>query len=171
MNKTKKIVFMSLLIGQSLVLYIIETYMPNPFLAMAPGAKLGLSNIITLLSLNILGFKETFVILGIRIIMASMFSGGLSAFLYSICGGILSLTTMYIFLKLKKINFSIIGVSILGAIAHNIGQLLVASIMIENKGIFIYLPLLFLSSIPTGLFIGLACKFLINNVKSITSIQ
>ncbi|SHJ68768.1 Gx transporter family protein [Tepidibacter formicigenes] len=163
MKNTKKLIFMSILVAQSLVLYIVESYIPNPFIAVAPGAKLGLSNIITLIALIFLGFKDTFIVLITRIIMASMFSGGLSAFLYSITGGILSLIMMSITLRLNKINYSLIGVSIIGSIFHNIGQLIMASIIIQNKGIFIYLPILLLSSIPTGLFIGLVCRFITYN--------
>ncbi|SHH02398.1 Gx transporter family protein [Tepidibacter thalassicus] len=163
MEKTRKLIFMSILVAQSLILYIVEMYMPNPFTAIAPGAKLGLSNIITLISLIFIGFKDTFVVLVIRIILASMFFGGLSAFLYSIAGGILSLVVMGIILKLNKINYGLIGISIIGSIFHNIGQLIMASIIIQNIGIFIYLPVLLLSSIPTGLFVGLVCGFLMKN--------
>lgn len=168
MKNTRKIVFMSLLIAQSLVLYIVESYMPNPMTAMAPGAKLGLSNIITLISLNLLGFKDAIIILGIRILMASMFSGGMSSLLYSISGGILSLIIMNAVLRIGKDYFSLIGVSIAGAIFHNIGQLIMASIIIQNSNIFIYLPLLLLTSIPTGFFIGLTSEFLIKKVNFYT---
>lgn len=168
MKNTKKIVFMSLLIAQSLVLYIVESYMPNPMTAIAPGAKLGLSNIITVISLNLLGFKDTIIILGIRILMGSMFSGGVSSLLYSISGGVLSLVIMNAVLRIGKDNFSLIGVSISGSIFHNIGQLIMASIIIQNSDIFIYLPFLLLSSIPTGFFIGLACKFLTEKMNFYT---
>ncbi|WP_330665060.1 Gx transporter family protein [Tepidibacter sp.] len=163
MNKTKKMVFMSILVSQSLVMYIIESYISNPLVFIAPGAKLGLSNIITLISLFFLGFKDTFVILTSRIIISSIFGGGFSAFLYSIVGGILSLVSMAIFIKLRKRESSLIGVSVIGAMFHNVGQLIMASIIIHNIGIFIYLPILLLTSIPTGLFIGFVCRYLVKN--------
>lgn len=169
MRNTKKTVFMGLLVAQSLVLYIVESYIPNPLTAMAPGAKLGLSNIITLTSLRLLGFKDTIIILSVRVIMASMFSGGLSSFLYSISGGILSIIMMNFVLKIKdKIDVSLIGVSIVGSIFHNIGQLAMASIIIQNANIFIYLPFLLLSAIPTGFFIGLSSRFLIEKMNFYT---
>ncbi|WP_319023198.1 Gx transporter family protein [Tepidibacter hydrothermalis] len=163
MNKTKKMVFMSILVAQSLAMYIIETYMSNPLVFIAPGAKLGLSNIITLISLIFLGFKDTFVILTARIIISSIFGGGFSAFLYSIAGGILSLLSMDILAKFNKKESSLIGISVIGAMFHNIGQLIMASIIIHNIGIFIYLPILLLTSIPTGLFIGFVCRYLVKN--------
>ena len=165
MNNIKKLVFMSLLVAQSLVLYIIELYMPNPLTAIAPGAKLGLANIVTLVSLNLFGFKESIIILSIRILMASIFAGGASAFLYSITGGLFSLISMYLFIKFDKFNMSILGISIIGAVFHNVGQLLTSSIIIHNIDIFMYLPFLLLSSIPTGIFIGLASKFMYSKSK------
>ena len=163
MNKTKKMVFMSILVSQSLVMYIIESYITNPLVFIAPGAKLGLSNIITLISLVFLGFKDTFVILTARIMISSIFGGGFSAFLYSIAGGILSLLSMAILTKVSKKESSLIGTSVVGAMFHNIGQLIMASIIIHNIGIFIYLPILLLTSIPTGLFIGFVCRYLVKN--------
>lgn len=167
-NKTKKLVFMSLLVAQSLVLYIIESYIPNPLSAIAPGAKIGLANIITLVALHIFGVVDTAIILVVRIIMASIFTGGASAFLYSITGGILSLLSMYICIKFKKLKLSTIGTSIVGGITHNIGQILVSSIIIQNINIFIYLPYLLIASIPTGIFIGMTAKFMCIRVKNYT---
>ena len=107
-----------------------KAYIPNPLIAIFPGAKLGLSNIITLISLIILGIKDTFIILTVRIILSSIFTGPISYLLFSIGGAYLSLIFMYLASKVK--DLSIIGVSIIGAIGHNIGQLLVASLIIEN---------------------------------------
>ena len=84
--KTKKVTFLSLMVAYSLVLYIIETYIPNPLIAIFPGAKLGLSNIITLVSLLILGVRDTFIILTVRIILSSIFAGPMSYLLFSIGG-------------------------------------------------------------------------------------
>ena len=131
--KIKKMVFLGLMVGYSLILYILETYIPNPFTVFFPGAKLGLTNIITLVSLLIFGFKETFIIVTVRVILSSIFAGPMSYLLFSIGGAYLSLIVMFLVNKIK--GFSVIGVSIAGAIAHNMGQLLVASILIcvNNK--------------------------------------
>lgn len=99
--KTKKMTFLGLMVAYSLILYIIETYIPNPLIAIFPGAKLGLSNIITLISLIVLGVKDTCVILSIRIILSSIFTGPISYLLFSAGGAYLSLISMYLSSKIK----------------------------------------------------------------------
>lgn len=155
--KTKKMVFLGLMVGYSLILYILEIYIPNPFIVFFPGAKLGLTNIITLVSLLIFGFKETFIIVTVRVILSSIFAGPMSYLLFSIGGAYLSLIVMFLVNKIK--GFSVIGVSIAGAIAHNIGQLLVASILVENFLMITYLPFMLVTSLVTGLFVGIVSQF------------
>lgn len=155
--KTKKMTFLGLMVTYSLVLYIFETYIPNPLIAIFPGAKLGLSNIITLISLLILGVKDTFIILTVRIILSSIFAGPISYLLFSVGGAYLSLIGMYLTSKIK--GFSTIGVSIIGAIGHNIGQLLVASIIVQNINMVGYLPFMLIASLVTGMFVGLVSKY------------
>ena len=125
--KTRKLVFYSLMVAYSLALYLLEQFIPNPLIALFPGAKLGLSNIITLLCLLNFGFKDTFKI------------------------------GMYIAIKIK--GFSKVGISVFGAIMHNIGQLLVASAMIENLTMMTYLPIMLGASLVTGIFIGIVVNF------------
>ena len=155
--KTKKMVFLGLMVGYSLILYILETYIPNPFIVFFPGAKLGLTNIITLVSLLIFGFKETFIIVTVRVILSSIFAGPMSYLLFSIGGAYLSLIVMFLVNKIK--GFSVIGVSIAGAIAHNMGQLLVASILVENFLMITYLHFMLATSLVTGLFVGIVSQF------------
>ena len=155
--KTKKLTFLSLMVGYSLTLYIIETYIPNPLITIFPGAKLGLSNIITLISLMILGIKNTCIILTVRIILSSIFTGPISYLLFSAGGAYLSLICMYFASKVK--GFSLIGVSIIGAIGHNVGQLLVASLIVENINMVGYLPFMLITSLITGMFVGLVSKY------------
>lgn len=155
--KTKKMTFLGLMVAYSLILYIIETYIPNPLIAIFPGAKLGLSNIITLISLIVLGVKDTCVILSIRIILSSIFTGPISYLLFSAGGAYLSLISMYLSSKIK--DFSLVGVSIIGAIGHNIGQLLVASLIVENINMVGYLPFMLIASLVTGIFVGLVSKY------------
>ncbi|MBU5337376.1 Gx transporter family protein [Intestinibacter bartlettii] len=155
--KTKKMVFLGLMVGYSLILYILETYIPNPFIVFFPGAKLGLTNIVTLISLLIFGFKETFIIVTVRVILSSIFAGPMSYLLFSIGGAYLSLILMYLVSRIK--GFSTIGVSIVGAIGHNIGQLLVASILVENLLMITYLPFMLVTSLVTGFFVGLVSQF------------
>lgn len=163
--KTKKLAHMSLMVGYSLILYIIESYMPNPLIAIFPGAKLGIANIVTLTSLVLFGLKDTFIILSVRVLMSSIFAGPISYLLFSIAGSYLSLIFMYLALKINK--FSLIGVSVIGAICHNIGQLAVAGMIIKNGMIFGYLPYMLFASIITGLFVGIASKFTVGKLSSI----
>ncbi|WP_101772297.1 Gx transporter family protein [Peptostreptococcus faecalis] len=156
-KKTKKLIFLSLMVTYSLVLYIFETLIPNPLIGFFPGAKLGLSNIITLLCLLNLGFKDTFKVLTVRIILSSIFAGPVSYLLFSIAGGYLSLIGMY--LATKTNWFSSVGTSIVGAIMHNIGQLLMASLIVTNISMVSYLPLMLGASIVTGTFIGIVVNY------------
>ncbi len=162
--ETKKLTFLGLMVGYSLILYIIEGFIPNPMIAVFPGAKLGLSNIITLVALMTLGFKDTFIILTVRIILSSIFTGPMSYLMFSIGGGYLSLVVMYLFSRIK--GFSTVGISIGGAIGHNVGQLLVASAIVKNIAMTTYLPFMLITSLVTGIFVGIVSKFTIPYVKS-----
>ncbi|MCC0699209.1 Gx transporter family protein [Clostridioides sp. ZZV15-6383] len=161
--KTRKMTFLGLMIGYSLALYVLETYIPNPLIVIFPGAKLGLSNIITLISLMLLGVKDTVIIVTIRVILSSIFAGPLSYLLFSIGGTYLSLLFMYLSSKIK--GLSIIGISIIGAIGHNIGQLIVASLIIENILAIGYLPFMLMASLVTGMFVGLVSRYTIPKLK------
>lgn len=163
--KTKRLTFLSLMVGYSLILYIIESYIPNPLIALFPGAKLGLTNIITLTSLVIFGLKDTFIIITVRVILSSIFSGPLSYLLFSMGGAYLSLILMYIIYKFN--GFSIIGISIIGAIGHNIGQLIVASMIVENILTVGYLPFMLITSLITGFFVGIVSKYCIVIIRNI----
>ncbi len=163
--KTKRLTFLSLMVGYSLILYIIESYIPNPLIALFPGAKLGLTNIITLTSLVIFGLKDTFIIITVRVILSSIFSGPLSYLLFSMGGAYLSLILMYIIYKAN--GFSIIGISIIGAIGHNIGQLIVASMIVENILTVGYLPFMLITSLITGFFVGIVSKYCIVIIRNI----
>ncbi|MFL0247833.1 Gx transporter family protein [Candidatus Clostridium stratigraminis] len=172
MRKSQKITFISLLVAQALVLYVIEGMLPIPFIA--PGAKLGLSNIITTVCLYIFSLKDAFIVMMLRIILSTLFGGSISSFLYSISGGILSLLAMYVIKRLGKNYISIIGVSITGAFFHNLGQIIAAALIINNINIIVYLPVLAVAGIGTGFFVGITSRFLmkyINKLPFYTSIR
>lgn len=166
MNKTRKTVFLALMISYSLVLYFVESMLPSLYF-IAPGAKLGLTNIISLSVLYLMGFRPAFVVLTIRIVLSSMFGGGLSAFLYSIMGGVFSLVAMWGMKKLNLKHVSIVGISVVGAVFFNLGQLTAAALIIKNPSIFVYLPILAYVSLGTGLFVGFAGKFVVERTKFI----
>lgn len=156
MNKTKKMVFLSFLVSIALVIYVLEAQIPVLF----PGIKLGLANIISLAALILIGWKEALLIMFLRTILGSIFGGSMSAFMFSIAGGILSNIVMIILYKSFKESMSLWTISICGAIFHNVGQLLVASFVVQDFRIYVYLPILLVSAVITGYFVGLSTKFL-----------
>lgn len=165
MKKTQKLTFLSVLVAQALILYLVERMLPIPFIA--PGAKLGLSNIITVVCLYLFTFKDAFIVIVLRIILSTLFGGSLSSFLYSIAGGLLSLLAMYLIKRLGKEYISIIGVSITGAFFHNVGQVLVAGLIIQNMNIVVYLPVLAVAGLGTGFFVGITSRYLMLYVKKL----
>ncbi len=169
MNKTTKMIFISLIVAQALVLHVIEGMIPLPI--GIPGAKLGLANIFTIISLYILGFKSTIVVVVMRVALATMFGGTLSSFMFSVSGGLLSLFSMTIVKNLLKDKVSIIGVSGAGAVSHNIGQLLVASFIVRNWTVMMYLPVLTFIGIGTGIFIGIAANYIIGHMSKIKAVN
>lgn len=167
MNKTKRMVFLSFLVSIALVIYIVEAQIPVLF----PGIKLGLANIVSLAALILLGWKDALLIMLLRTLLGSMFGGSMSAFMFSIAGGLLSNIVMIILYKYLKNSMSLWTISISGAIFHNIGQLLVASFVVQDLRIYIYLPVLLVSAVITGYFIGLSAKFLTIHLNKIPMLR
>ena len=171
MTKTRKLALLSILLALALALHVFERNLPLPMAV--PGVKLGLANIITLLAIIIFGFKEAALVVFMRTFLGAVFGGGFLAFCFSLAGGLLSTTIMAIMYKRLGKYFSLPAVSITGAVFHNIGQISVASFVIENLNLFYYLPVLLFSGIVTGCFIGLVVQFLLkplNYALNITEI-
>ncbi|MFD3158344.1 Gx transporter family protein [Haloimpatiens sp. FM7330] len=159
MSKTQKMIFIALLVAQAIVLNVIERMIPLNFTI--PGAKLGLANIITLTCIYLFSFKETLAIIILRTVLGSLLAGSLSSFLYSISGALLSFIVMYFLILISKEKISTIGISVFGGVFHNIGQLTVAMIIIENANIFYYLPILMITGVATGVAVGICTKYLL----------
>lgn len=167
MNKTFRIVFIGLLVSQALVLYTVESMIPVPFIA--PGAKLGLTNLITVIALYTLNNKkDVFLIIMLRLLLSTMFSGNLSTFMYSAAGAILSYFVMILVKEFFKDKVSIIGVSASGAFFHNVGQLIIASLIVQNIGVMLYLPLLSAAGLGTGIFIGITSNFVVKHLSKLS---
>jgi len=161
----KKIVLLGLLISQALVLSIIESWIPIPM--PVPGVKLGLANIITVTVIVFFGFREALTVMTIKCVLSSIFGGGgWMLFLFSFSGGLLSTVVMSGLYKAGRDKFSIIGISIAGAISHNIGQLLVAAFFMQDLAVAFFLPLLLVSGCIMGFFVGVISSFLINALKN-----
>lgn len=164
MNRTSKMVYISLLVAQALVLFLFERMIPVPFIT--PGAKLGLANIIIVIALYTLdNYKEAFLVIFLRLLLSTMFGGTLSSFFFSLAGSIFSFIIMVIIKELFKDKVSIIGVSAAGGVFHNIGQLLVAVFIVKNIGVMLYLPVLSVAGIVTGIFVGLTSNLAVKHLK------
>ncbi|MCK8815866.1 Gx transporter family protein [Natroniella sulfidigena] len=163
--KLKKRLTLSLLVAGAIVLHIVEAMLPT-FLVI-PGAKLGLANIITLFVLLYFGFKSAFLVITLRIFLSSLLIGTFFSisFFLSLTGGLLSLLVMGFAYYFYSHKFSIIGISVLGAAFHNFGQVSMASVIIDNWRLILYLPYLLLLSLPTGVFVGLVVIKLSNYLE------
>lgn len=147
----KKLTLNSILISLAVVLSFIERLIPLNLIVPMPGIKLGFASIVTMFALFCVDIPSAIIITILRCILSSLLFGGMTSLLYSLSGAFLALIAM-ILLKLgyNKV-FTLLGISIGGAAAHNIGQILMASIMMKNFAIFAYLPILLLASLVTGL--------------------
>ena len=119
-----------------------------------PGAKLGLANLVIIIVLYKSDWKEALLLSVVRIVLAGFLFGNLFGILYSLAGGILSLAVMAL---LKRSGaFSIIGVSMAGGVSHNVGQLIMAMLVVETYAVGYYLPVLLIAGLITGTLIGIA---------------
>ncbi len=158
MLKHRKMILLSLFVTFGIGLHIVENTIPVPF--PIPGAKLGLANIISLLTLVIYGLKEGLIVSVLRCIISSLLTGSLPNLLYSLSGAILSIIVMGFVYNYFKNTFSLMGISILGGITHNFAQITVASLILSTFGLYVYLPFLMITGLLTGLFIGILANFL-----------
>lgn len=140
--------------GVFLALALILSYVESliPFYFGIPGVKLGLANLIVVIMLYAVGAKEAFAISMLRILLSGFLFGNLFSILYSFAGGILSFLVMWLVKRTGK--FHVMSVSICGGITHNIGQILVASVIVETYSIFYYIPVLLVAGLITGMLIG-----------------
>ena len=148
--KTKRVALYGLLIALAMLLSWVESLIPIPF--PVPGIKLGLTNLVILVALYELGARDAFVLSMVRILLVSFTFGNTAALLYSLAGGLLSLAVMFL---LKKTDiFGMTGVSVAGGVAHNVGQIAVASVLLSTN-MSAYLPVLMISGCVAGVLIGL----------------
>ncbi len=157
----RKITIISIFVTISIILSFIEKGIG--FLSLFPGAKLGLANIITILSIYIFGIRYSFSILMIRILVVGLFSGNAISFIYSIIGGLSSFIIMCILYLFCKKYVSIIGISTAGAVVHGLSQLIVASYLYMNIAVFSYSPYILLITMISGFLIGILGNILLNS--------
>ena len=151
MTKTKTLTLCGVLTALALALSYVERFIPLQLAIPLPGIKLGLANVVTLTALCRFGKGHAFGILTARCLLGAIFAG-LSSLAFSLTGGLLALGVMC--LAAKSRHLSLFGVSVLGAAAHNLGQILAAAVLMQSFYVAAYLPWLLLVSISTGLFTG-----------------
>ena len=158
--KVQKMALLGVLTAAAIVIAILESFIPSVGI---PGVKLGLANIVILIILYELGIWEAVVVNLLRVLVVSLIRGTFLSmgFLMSLTGAFLSLGIMILFFVLIK-KFSIIGVSVIGSIFHVTGQILIAMIFLGTGYIFLYLPVIAISAIITGVFVGIVAKLIIN---------
>ncbi|MEQ8176442.1 MAG: Gx transporter family protein [Syntrophomonadaceae bacterium] len=163
MNKKKREAVIIILICNAILISLLELIIPVPI--PIPGVKLGLANIITIIAIAFLDFKDVLTIVVLRCIVVGVLSKGITALPFSLSGGLLSALVMWlVFKKMSKV-FSIKGISIIGAITHNAAQLVVASVILRETVILYYLPVLLISAIITGLITGTISELTVKEIK------
>lgn len=153
---------MGLLTALALILFTVEAQIPAP--VPIPGIKLGLSNIITVYAMFCLGPRDTILILLTRIFLGSVFSGQMMTLFYSFSGGMLCYAVMLLMRKLVT-EQQIWVCSVLGAMAHNVGQIIAAILIARTPELIVYLPVLLISGIVTGAFTGICAQLIVRRLK------
>lgn len=162
--KIRKLTTMALLAAVALIIFIVEAQIPP--IVPIPGIKLGLSNIITVYAVWVLGAKEAVAILLVRIFLGAVFAGNFSTIFYSLGGGGAAiLTTIGLKFVLRENQLWVAGC--IGAIAHSVGQMIVAVWISETPSLVIYLPVMILCSIVTGLFTGLLSQIMVKRGENL----
>lgn len=170
MKKNTRLIYIALLAAQGVVITLLERSIPFPF-AFAPGAKLGLANIITILAIFTLPAKDSLKVVWMRLLVSTLLGGTLSTFLYSFAGTFLSYFGMLLVRRLGPKHVSLIGVSATGGILHNVGQLVVASTIAQSFSVMLYLPVLAITGIFSGIAVGIAANYLMEHVVTIKNFQ
>lgn len=156
-NRIHKTAYIGLYLAVALICSYIETLIPFSF--GIPGVKLGLTNIVIVLMLYTVGTKESLLVSVLRVILVGFLFGNLFSILYSLAGGLLSFVVMALLKRTDRLGC--VSVSVAGGISHNIGQILVAAVIVNNFNIMFYIPVLLIAGLLTGLVIGILAQELI----------
>ncbi len=164
MNKTKKITFLGLCAAVAMILSYVESLLP-PLVSAVPGIKMGLANIIIIFILYKFGTFSAAAVSLVRLILTTLLFPNVMTLLYSLAGAVLSIALMSLF---KKLNvFSQVGVSIIGGVSHNAGQVLVAMAVMETAEIGYYMIVLTVSGTVAGILVGLAASAVLHSMRKV----
>lgn len=158
-----KVAYFGVFTTLALIFSYVETLIPIQF--GVPGVKLGLANLIIVIALYRMKLSEAYLLSIVRVLLAGFIFGNYFSIIYSLAGGLLSLTVMA--LLRKKGGFSVIGVSIAGGVFHNIGQLIIASVIVETFSVMYYVPVLLIAGLVTGLLIGIASDGMLKRLANL----
>lgn len=160
-TKSGSVALCAVLIALSLALSLVDTAVSSaiPFL---PGLKIGLANIVTLWAIYTLGFKKSLIILIVRCILAAVLSGFLTSLAFSLAGGIVSFLVMY----LLKQRLSVLKLSVVGAVCHNMMQILVAGLMTQTVFVSYYIPVLIITGSICGFCMGMVVIIFLRRIKN-----
>ncbi len=163
MTKTKRLVLLSAVTAVAMILSFVESRIP-PLVAI-PGVKVGLANVAVIFALYCLGTRQAACVSLVRVLLVSLLFGTPASFLYSLTGALLSLGVM---VPCKRFSlFGTVGVSVLGGVCHNLGQILMACIVTKTNLFSVYFPILLLSGTLAGVVIGLAGAILVKRLSKI----
>lgn len=156
----RKITMIAALLSLAIALSVVESYIPIGI----PGAKLGLANLITILTLYYFGFVTALFVSLLRVVVASLITGSIlgMGFLMSLSGALFSLLLMWLLKRFARC-FTVVGVSIAGAFIHSLSQIGVAMIYYQSTSIIYYFPLLALISLLTGTLVGFLSEYTLDN--------
>ena len=156
-----RVAYFGVFTALALIFSYVETLIP--FQIGIPGVKLGLANLVIVVALYKL--KETYLLSIVRVLLSGFLFGNYFSIIYSLAGGLLSLTVMA---ALKRFGgFSVMGVSLAGGVFHNIGQLLIAMVVVETYSVMYYLPVLLVAGMITGFVIGLVSNEMLKRLVNI----
>lgn len=165
--KTRKLTTLALLSAIALTIFIIEAQIPP--LVPIPGVKLGLANIVTVFTVFAFRGRDGAAVLSVRIFLGAVFAGNFSTILYSAAGGALAIATTIVLRRILT-NKQMWVAGVLGAIAHSIGQMTMAVVLTGTPGLVVYLPIMIVCSIITGVFTGLCAQFVLNRGEKLWKI-
>ena len=166
MNTGRKVALFGLLTALTLVLGLMDRAIPVSaiFSGVMPGIKLGLSNGVLLFALYMMDAPTAFVLMVLKVILSGLLFGGVSAMMYAFAGGLLSMMGMIL---LKKMNFSILTVSMAGGVLHNVGQVLLAMIILQTSQLLYYMAILLFVGLACGAITGIAARATISHMKKL----
>jgi heptaprenyl diphosphate synthase len=161
----RKLSVIAVFASLAVVLGILESMIP--FAVAVPGAKPGLGNILVLTCLWFFSGRDALWLIAVKTLLTAFILGTFSTFLFSIMGALASFLVMWLMLRFARHAFNLVSVSVAGGVAHNIGQLTAAAVVLGTSKIYFYLPVLLIAGVVTGVFVGLAARYLIGTLSRI----